>query len=199
MASGKNIGYVRVSTVAQNTDRQLDGVALDKVFTDKVSGKDTDRSELQRMLEWAREGDTVIVHSMDRLARNLTDLRAIVEGLTARGIRVRFEKEGLTFSGDDTPMAKLMLNMIGAVAEFERSIILERQREGIAVAKSKGLYKGRKAALSAEQAEELRQKADAGASKAALAREYGIHRDTVYQYLLPMAIAANAVAESRRK
>ena len=144
---GQRIGYQRVSTVDQNTDRQLDGVELDKVFTDKASGKDANRPELHVRIEYVRDGDTLVVHSMDRLARNLEDLRRIVRELTGQGVRVEFVKENLTFAGDDSPMNTLLLSMLGAVAEFERSMILERQREGIALAKAAGKYKGRKASL----------------------------------------------------
>ncbi len=144
---GQRIGYQRVSALDQNTDRQLDGVELDKVFTDKASGKDTNRPELARAIDYAREDDTLVVHSMDRLARNLEDLRRIVRELTGQGVKVEFvERESLTFAGDDSPMNTLLLSMLGAVAEFERSMILERQREGIALAKAAGKYKGRKAA-----------------------------------------------------
>ena len=182
---GQNVGYVRVSTVIQNTARQLDGVALDKVFEDRASGRDTDRPQLAACLAHLREGDTLHVHSMDRLCRNLDDLRRIVKELTARGIVVRFHKEGLSFTGEDSPMSTLLLSMLGAVAEFERSIILERQREGIAIAKVDGKYKGRKPALSMERATELRRRAAVGEKKAVLAREFGISRETVYTYLEP--------------
>jgi DNA invertase Pin-like site-specific DNA recombinase len=181
---GQRIGYQRVSTVDQNTDRQLDGVELDKVFTDKASGKDTNRPELARALDYVREGDTLVVHSMDRLARSLVDLRRTVDELTQRRVQVRFVKEGLTFSSDETdPCAVLMLSVMGAVAEFERSMILERQREGIAIAKAAGKYKGRKAALTNDQASELRARLDSGESATALATEYGISRQTVYNYI----------------
>ena len=179
---GQRVGYQRVSTVDQNTDRQLDGVQLDKVFTDKASGKDANRPELDRVLEYIREGDTLVVHSMDRLARNLEDLRRIVRELTGNGIRVEFVKESLTFTGEDSAMNTLLLSMLGAVAEFERSMILERQREGIALAKAAGKYKGRKAALTASQANELRTRLAAGESVTALAKEFGISRQTVYNY-----------------
>src|ERR1700758_102922 len=181
---GQRIGYLRVSTVDQNTDRQLDGVELDKVFTDKASGKDTNRPELGRALDYVRDGDTLLVHSMDRLARALVDLRRTVDELTQRGVQVRFVKEGLTFSSDESdPCAVLMLSVMGAVAEFERSMILERQREGIALAKAAGKYKGRKAALTDDQADELRARLAGGESVSGLAREYGISRQTVYNYV----------------
>jgi DNA invertase Pin-like site-specific DNA recombinase len=178
----KRIGYIRVSSLDQNAERQLDGVALDKRFTDKASGKDTKRPQLQNALEYLREGDVLVVHSMDRLARNLDDLRKIVLGLTGRGVAVEFEKERLTFSGEDSAMSNLLLNVMGAFAEFERSLIKERQREGIALAKRKGVYKGRKPSLTAERAEELRRRVEAGEKKAALAREFGISRETLYAY-----------------
>lgn len=181
--NGQRIGYVRVSTIDQNSERQLDGVQVARVFTDKASGKDTKRPELERMLAFAREGDTVVVHSMDRLARNLDDLRRIVRGLTERGIRVEFVKESLTFAGGDAPMATLMLSVMGAFAEFERSLIRERQREGIALAKQRGAYRGRKKSLNDEQVAMLKQRVGAGEQKALVARDFGISRETLYQYL----------------
>jgi len=179
----KRVGYIRVSTLDQNTDRQLDGVELDKVFTDKASGKDTARPQLQAALEYIREGDLLIVHSMDRLARNLDDLRKIVLGLTAKGVHVQFVKESLTFTGDDSPMAELLLSMLGAVAQFERALIRERQREGIALAKKAGVYKGRKPSLTPAQIAEIRQRAAAGEKKARLAGEYCVSRQTLYAAL----------------
>lgn len=179
---GQRVGYQRVSTVDQNTARQLDGVQLDKVFIDKASGKDANRPELARALEYVREGDTLVVHSMDRLARNLEDLRRIVRELTGKGVRVEFVKESLAFTGEDSAMNTLLLSMLGAVAEFERSMILERQREGIALAKAAGKYKGRKAALTAAQVDELRKRLATKEPVSALAREYGISRQTVYNY-----------------
>ncbi len=182
-AKGQVIGYRRVSSVDQNEARQLEGLELDKVFTDKASGKDIQRPQLQRALEYLREGDTLVVHSMDRLARNLDDLRATVTKLTGRGVSVQFVKESLTFTGEDSPMATLLLSVMGAFAEFERSLIRERQREGIALAKEKGVYKGRKPSLDAVKAGELRKRAESGENKAALAREFGISRAALYVYL----------------
>lgn len=179
---GQRIGYQRVSTIDQNTARQLDGVELDKVFTDKASGKDANRPELARAIDYAREGDTLVVHSMDRLARNLEDLRRIVRELTGQGVRIEFIKESLTFTGEDSAMSTLLLSMLGAVAEFERSMILERQREGIALAKAAGKYKGRKAALTEAQAGELRARLAAGEPVTTLAKEFGVSRQTVYNY-----------------
>jgi len=178
------VGYVRVSALDQNEIRQLHGVKLDRTFTDKASGKDPKRPQLNLLLSFVREGDTVVCHSMDRLARNLDDLRKIVLGLTERGVQMQFEREHLTFTGEDSPMANLLLSVMGAFAQFERELIRERQREGIALAKKAGVYKGRKPALSAARAAELRRRVAAGGSKAALAREFGISRDTLYKYAL---------------
>lgn len=180
---GQRLGYVRVSSFEQNPDRQLDGLALDRVFTDHASGKDTQRPQLGALLRFAREGDTVVVHSMDRLARNLDDLRRLVQGLTSRGVRIEFLQEGLPFTGDDSPLATLLLSVMGAFAEFERALLRERQREGIALAKQRGVYRGRQKRLSAAQIQGLRQRVQAGETKARLAREVGISRETLYQYL----------------
>ncbi|WP_425484253.1 recombinase family protein [Candidatus Methylobacter favarea] len=180
---GHRVGYIRVSSFDQNPERQLEQVEVSKVFTDKASGKDTERPALEELLAFVREGDTVVVHSMDRLARNLDDLRRLVQQLTKRGIRIEFVKECLTFTGEDSPMANLLLSVMGAFAEFERALIRERQREGIALAKQRGAYRGRKKSLSPEQVLELQQRASNGEQKAKLAREYSISRETLYQYL----------------
>ena len=181
--SGQRIGYIRVSTLDQNTERQLDGITVDKTFTDKASGKDTKRPQLEMMISFVRSGDTVIVHSMDRLARNQDDLHRIVQKLTAKGVRIEFLKEHLTFTGEDSPMSKLMLAVMGAIHEFDRAILKERQREGIALAKKRGTFKGRKRSLSETQAAEIRQRITTGTSKTQVAREFGISRQTLYQYL----------------
>lgn len=180
---GQRIGYIRVSSHDQNVERQLEHIPLDRSFTDKASGKDTSRPALDELLAYVREGDVVIVHSMDRLARNLDDLRRLVQNLTGRGIRIEFVKEGMNFTGDDSPMANLMLSVMGAFAEFERSLIKERQREGIALAKKRGIYKGRKQALTNDQVLMLKERVAAGEQKTALARELGICRYTIYKYL----------------
>jgi DNA invertase Pin-like site-specific DNA recombinase len=181
--SGQRIGYIRVSTLDQHIERQLDGIEVDKTFTDKASGKDTKRPQLELMMSFVRSGDTVIVHSMDRLARNLDDLRRIVQTLTGKGVRIEFVKEHLTFTGEDSPMAKLMLSVMGAIHEFDRALIRERQREGITLAKKRGAFKGRKKSLSQAEVAELRQRIARGMSKAQVAREFGISRQTLYQYL----------------
>ncbi len=180
VSKGQTVGYVRVSTVDQNADRQLDGLQLDKVFTDHASGKDTNRPALTECLAYVREGDELVVHSMDRLARSLVDLRQTVDQMTAKGVRVRFAKEGLTFGDTSDPCAVLMLSVMGAVAEFERALLLERQREGIAIAKGKGVYKGRVPSLDKEQAFEVDRRMAEGESASTIARDYGISRATVY-------------------
>lgn len=186
---GKRIAYIRVSSVDQNEARQVEAMAdlhIDRTFIDKASGKNTQRPQLQAALDYLRDGDVLVVHSMDRLARNMRDLQNLVAELNARNITVEFVKENLSFSGEvDSPMSKLMLSILGGVAEFERSIIRERQREGIAVAKGKGAYRGRKKALTAEQVTAIRQRAAAGEHKAALAREFNVSRETLHQSLRP--------------
>jgi DNA invertase Pin-like site-specific DNA recombinase len=179
---GKRVGYVRVSSQDQSELRQLDGIELNKTFMDKASGKDTSRPQLQACLEYLRDGDVLLVHSMDRLARNLDDLRRIVNDLTHRGIQVQFMKEQLVFNDEDSAMSKLLLSVMGAFAEFERTLLRERQREGITIAKKKGVYKGRKPSLNPERVQELRARIALGEKKAALAREFGISRETLYQY-----------------
>lgn len=181
---GHRIGYVRVSTFDQNPERQLENIQVDRSFIDKASGKDVKRPQLEAMMSFVREGDTLVVHSMDRLARNLDDLRRIVQTLTQRGIRVEFVKEHLAFTGEHSPMATFMLSVMGAFAEFERALIRERQREGIAVAKQRGAYRGRKRSLSEEQIADLRGRVNAGDKKAQIARDFKISRETLYQYLL---------------
>ena len=180
---GHRIGYVRVSTFDQNPERQLENIQVDRSFIDKASGKDVKRPQLEAMMSFVREGDTLVVHSMDRLARNLDDLRRIVQTLTQRGIRVEFVKEHLAFTGEDSPMATFMLSVMGAFAEFERALIRDRQREGIAVAKQRGAYRGRKRSLSEEQIADLRGRVNAGDKKAQIARDFKISRETLYQYL----------------
>ncbi|MBT0663533.1 recombinase family protein [Geobacter pelophilus] len=176
------VGYIRVSSLTQNIERQLEGIELDEIFTDKLSGKDTERPALQEMIKFVRKGDTVMVHSMDRLARNLADLQNLVEQLTNKGVSVTFVKNSLTFTGEDDPMKKLMLQIMGAVAEFERSIIKERQKEGVQIAKAKGLYKGRKQEMTPERIAEIKNRIEAGEPKAQIAKDLKISRDTLYRY-----------------
>jgi DNA invertase Pin-like site-specific DNA recombinase len=185
--TGKIIGYLRVSTIDQNLDRQLEGIKLDKIFEDKVSGKSIERPALTDMLAYVRDGDTVIVHSMDRLARNLDDLRLIVKKLTSKQIKVKFIKESLEFTGEDSPMSNLLLSVMGAFAEFERAIIKERQIEGIALAKKKGIYKGRKPALDEESIQKLKQRINQGDKKSDIAKDLEISRETLYKYIRTLA------------
>lgn len=184
---GKDIGYVRVSTHDQNTARQLDGVHLDKVFEEHASGKNSNRPALQTCLDYVREGDVLHVHSIDRLARNLQDLLSIITTLKEKGVTVIFHKEKLEFvgngaAGKSDAFQELQLHIIAAFAQFERALILERQREGIAIAKREGKYQnvGRKPSLSGKQIEEIRCKQEAGTKVSALAREYGVSRQTIY-------------------
>lgn len=186
-----NVGYIRVSSSDQNTARQLDGLKLDRRYTDKASGKDTERPELQRLLADAELlgalGATLYVHSMDRLARSLADLLQLVKTLTDKGLVVHFVKEGQVFkAGKSDPMANLMLSLLGAVAEFERALIRERQREGITKAQAAGVYRGRTSKLTPEQAaqmvtEYLNRKAGVYAKD--IAEKWGISRQTLHEYL----------------
>jgi DNA invertase Pin-like site-specific DNA recombinase len=187
---GITVGYVRVSSDDQNLARQLDGLTIDKLFSEKVMGADIERPQLEAMLAYVREGDTVIVHSMDRFARSMDDLRKLVYGLTERGISVKFHKEGLTFTGEKDALSNLMLSVLGAVGEFERNIINERRREGIAIAKRNGVYKGRQPSLSDEQVIELKRRATT-TKKAQLAKDFKICRSTVYTYLSDKGMGLN--------
>lgn len=179
------IGYIRVSSPDQNPARQLDGLAVEKTFIDKCSGKDKERPALKQMLEYVRDTDTVVVWSMDRLARNLKDLLQIVEGLIGRGVAIEFVKEKLRFDPQDkaSPAAKLMLSLFGAFAEFERSIIKERQREGIELAKKRGVYKGRKRVFSVEQMQQAEALISEGVPVTKVAKRLGVSRDTIYRYV----------------
>jgi len=185
--SDQRIGYIRVSSTDQNPDRQLADQrdTLDKVFIDYASGKDTNRPEWQALLQYVRDGDTIVVHSIDRLARNLEDLRSIVRHCTARGITVAFAKEQLQFhpASDAHPMDQFLFDVMGAFAEFERALIRERQKEGIALAKARGVYKGGHIKLGAAQESEIQQLLAAGRSKSAVARHFGVHRATIYRHL----------------
>ena len=173
------VAYVRVSTVEQNEARQIEALKahnIDKWFSEKVSGKNKNRPELQRMLDYVREGDTVYVHDFSRLARNTKDLLEIVEGLSAKGVHLVSNKEGIDTS---TANGKLILTMLGAIAEFERQNLLERQREGIEIAKRKGVYKGRKA-VQVENFDRIYNRyMRREISKSQMARELKISRPTV--------------------
>jgi DNA invertase Pin-like site-specific DNA recombinase len=184
--AGQKVGYARVSSKDQNLERQTAALKKEKcfrIFDDTVSGSSTDRPGLDGALNYVRPGDQLVVTSMDRLARSLIDLHRLVDELTDRGVSVKFLKEGQTYSLNSTPIAKLMLGLLGSVAEFERSIIRERQSEGIARAKARGVYKGRTKALTNEQLTQAREWVDSGIPKAEVARRLEIGRTTLYGYL----------------
>ena len=184
-APGQRVAYRRVSTLDQSTARQLDGMTFDREFTDKASGKDTSRPALQETLAYLREGDRLVVHSMDRLCRNLGDLRDIVKSLTSRGVAVEFVKENMVFTNESTPMAQFMLNIMGSFAELERAMILSRQREGVAIAKAKGVYKGRVPAIRAGNGKlaELTKLLAQNTPVAEMARQLGVSRQTIYSQI----------------
>ena len=181
--TGQTIAYRRVSTTDQVTDRQLPDMAFDREFSDQCSGSSTNRPGLKACLDFIRDGDTLVVHSMDRLARNLPDMLALVGDLTKRGVTLKFHKEGLTFTGEKNPMQDLQLAIMGAVAQFELAMIRERQKEGVAAAKKAGKHCGRKATLTEEQTREVIARAEAGADKSKLAGEFGISRATIYNVI----------------
>ena len=185
MNTGQRIGYKRVSSLVQNTDRQLADLKLDRVFEDHASGKNTDqRPQLQELMQYVRCGDIVYVHSMDRLARNLQDLLNLTEYLLNKGVEIRFLKENLTFESKDNanPMSKLLMMILGAVAEFERALILERQREGISIAKARGAYKGRKP-IEQSKISEIRNLSTKGEKISYIAQKLKLSRGTIYKYL----------------
>lgn len=182
----QTVGYLRVSSDDQNLARQLEAIGdVDQVFSDKVSGSSRDSREgLAACIKYVREGDTVRVASMDRLARSLRDMRDIVDEIVGKGVSVQFLNEGQTYSPDTTdPLSQLMLHMLAAFAEFERALIRERQAEGIRIAKVEGKYHGRKKKLTDEQVQELHDHIAAGVPKAELARRYGVDRATLYRAL----------------
>ena len=178
--------YIRVSTTDQNTERQLLDIPCDRAYIEKISGKNTDRPELQAMLLNIRSGDILNIHEMSRLARNTRDLLNLVEEITAKGATIIFHKENLTFKGDgkQDPYQKMVMTMLGAVAELERNLILERQREGIALAKLHGKYKGGQPKLTAQQVEEIKTLVNNRTPITQIARQYNISRRTVYNYLV---------------
>lgn len=183
---GSLVGYCRVSTVDQNLDRQLEAIGdVDRLFTDHASGKSgTLRQGLEDCIDWIRDGDEVRVVSMDRLARSLIDLRQLVDRILTKGASVHFIREHAIYRPDATdPRDQLTLNLLGSFAEFERSLIRERQAEGIALAKAAGKYKGRAKKLTDEDLQEIREKIAAGVPKAKLAREYNVNRTTLYRAL----------------
>ncbi|ROZ63298.1 recombinase family protein [Kocuria soli] len=182
---GQVVAYVRVSSEDQHLDRQRaslrDAVGdPDRWFEDRCSGGSTNRPGLDALLAHVREGDEIVVPSMDRLARSVPDLYALVDGLRARGVAVRFLKEGQRFEpGANSSMSRLLLGVLGAVAEFEPSLIRERQAEGIAQAKARGVYQGRSRRLSPEQVIAARERVAGGVPLSRVAREAGVSRSVM--------------------
>lgn len=181
--AGQVVGYVRVSTLDQKIYRQLVDMHLHRTFTDFASGKDTDRPQLTQMIAYVREGDTVVVHSMDRLAPNLEDLRRLVRELTEKGGRIQFLKEGLTFTAEESPMSQLLLNVMGSFAKWSTRSSASANEKASRSRKRKGAYKGRKRALTAEQVEEVVASVRVGFKKTALARKLRVSRETIHRYL----------------
>ena len=182
---GQVVGYARVSAADQNFDRQIAVLGdTDRLFTDTVSGGSTRRPGLEAML-YVRDGDTVVVSSMDRLARSLRDLLDLVDELTSIGVAVLFQREAQTYrpDADADPTGRLLLSMLGVVSEFERSLVRERQADGIAAAKARGAYKGGRPALTATQLDGACARVAAGVPKAVVARDLGVHRSTLYRAL----------------
>ncbi len=186
--TGKRIGYVRVSTTDQNPDRQLVDVQLDKKFIDYASAINLNRDALQEMLRFVREDDTVFVHSMDRLARTVKDLKEVVITLTQKNVKVKFLKENIEFGNENSSLSMLMLHLLGAFAEFEHAFILERQMQGISIAKGKGRYKGRSQKLNSDKIEILRKEMLTRKSKSQIAKELGVSRQTLYKYIDNLAV-----------
>lgn len=196
---GKRIGYIRVSTLDQNPDRQLVDIELDKKFIEFASAKDTNRPQLQQLLDYIREDDELFVHSIDRLARSVQDLHNLVDMLVKKGIVIHFVKQNLTFNGNDSHFSKFQLAVLGGVAELERGIILERQREGIAEAKKKGKFKGGKKKLDAAKIEILKAKMQTRDSKSKIAFDLGISRETLYRYLKNLGITSQPIEDNGQR
>ena len=187
MPNASIVGYARVSSVDQHLDRQLAQLKdeqVEKFFVDKVSGKNLDRPGFTAMMEYVREGDVLVICSMDRLARSLMDLLNVTRKLQNKGVTVRFLKEKIELSpsGETSAISKLLMAMMGAVAEFERSLIRERQQQGIALAKARGVYRGRKP-VDNERMGEAKRRIAAGVPKTKVAKDLKIGRTTLYKYL----------------
>ncbi len=184
----KRIAYIRVSSIGQNTsrqDQQIEDLCVDKIFTEKVSGKNVqDRPQFQMMLEYAREDDIIFCADLSRWGRSMVDIRNSITFLTSKGVTVKFLKENLTFSNDKLdPMSDLLLGILSSLAEWERAVIKSRQMEGVKIAQQNNVYKercGRKPKLTTEQVHEVKTKVSAGVARAAVAKEYGVSRQTVY-------------------
>jgi DNA invertase Pin-like site-specific DNA recombinase len=177
------VGYIRISSNSQNTARQLQGIKLDKEFVDIMSGNTTDRKGLADCIEYVRQGDQLVVDSIDRLARNLRDLQELVEKIISKGVSVKFIKENLTFNSNKDPMANLTLQMMGAFAEFERSMIKARQREGIDAARAAGRPTGRPSKITPELIDKARKYIEKGESIRRTAHLLKVSRATIYNVL----------------
>lgn len=183
--SGQDVGYIRVSSTGQDTDRQLEGIKLTKIFTEKVSGKDRNRPQLESCLDYVREGDNLHVHSLDKLGRSLQDLETIVTQLVEKGVTVIFHKEKMTFNKENNgSMGKLLFQILAAFAEFERNLIRERQKEGIELARAKGKHLGRQSKLTRGQKQDILKKYEHQYySITALAKEFSVSRGTIYNVI----------------
>lgn len=178
----ESIGYIRVSSEGQNTDRQLDGIQLDKRYIDKVSGASKDRPQLNACIDYIRSGDTLHIHSIDRLARSLRDLQEIVDNLVSRGVTIIFHTERLTFTSEENPVSTMMLQMLGMIAQFERTLTRKRQREGIEIARSKGKHLGRPK-LDYTRRDEAIELSKAGNNISQISRAMGLSRASIYKLL----------------
>ena len=173
------VGYIRVSSFNQNDTKQLAEIKIDHVFKEKMSGKNLKRPKLQECLSFCRAGDTLHVNSMDRLAINLKELQQIVCNITKKEVKVQFHKENLTFTGEDNPLSKQMLQIMGAVAEFERSLVKERQKEGIEAAKKRGVKLGRKPLMDDEKKEKIISLLNERLTKKEIAFKLGVSYETI--------------------
>lgn len=181
--SNQVVGYVRVSTLEQNPERQLNEVNLNKKFIEYYSGRTLNRPELNKCIEYVREGDILYIHSIDRLARDLRDLQTIIKTLVNKGVEIRFLKENLSFTNKDDPLANFTLHMMGAFAEFERNMIRMRQREGIEAAKKLGKHMGRPRKINDDFKKEVKEKLEQGLSIRRIAIEMKVSRATIYKII----------------
>ena len=185
------VGYVRVSSQGQNTARQLADIKLDKEFIDKVTGSNMDREQLKECMAYVRNGDLLVVESIDRLARNLRDLQEIIANITGKGVSIKFIKENLTFSGNEDAMATLMLQMMGAFAEFERTMIRSRQRDGIDAAKKAGKHLGRPPKVDNKFRKVVKEKIESCQSIRSIAKDLNVSRATIYKVLEKTKVTEN--------
>jgi DNA invertase Pin-like site-specific DNA recombinase len=177
----QNIGYIRVSSADQNADRQLVDLQLNKTFTDQITGSIKDRPKLNECIDYIRHGDTLYVHSIDRLARNLLDLQEIIQTIIQKGVILKFVKENLVFTSINDPMATLTLQIMGAFAEFERTMIRTRQREGINAAKKAGKHLGRPHKIDNKFRKIVKEKLENCQSIRSIAKDMSVSRATIYK------------------